>query len=290
MEEHCSAFRHLGYRKQIAPIAQRGMAELLLGISVNSSDVVAGIYDIISHGFYKHSIRHFLMQIPKHLSRPNEFSPFLKPYVSDKFNTIIGTEWHEQIIGSFFRYYLIRFPLLVLRIRPTGWPTDIGVSEEDLEETARYAVTRFERYFPIAAKRVLASDPGDPRGILYEFMVGKEIASQYEAESDTIQEFLYEHGAVWDDLMVGLPRLSNSNILNSEVNYNVITFFEAVFRDNFRLFWDCYRSDYLDTIFQWSTAGAFEGDENKPMIRGYWEELEKHLEQNEFTVERPELR
>lgn len=194
MEEHCSAFRHLGYRKQIAPIAQRGMAELLSGISVNSSDVVAGIYDIMSHGFYKHSIRHFLMQVPKHLSRPNEFSPFLKPYVSDKFSNLIGSDWHEQIIGSFFRYYLIRFPLLVLRVRPIGWPRDLGVSEEDLEETARYALTRFERYFPIATKRLLASDPGEPRGILSEFTVGKEIASQYEVESDNIREFLYDPG------------------------------------------------------------------------------------------------
>ena len=70
-------FDHLGYRKQIVPIVEKAMADFLLRISVNSSYVVLGIHDIASEGFYKHSIAHFLDQIPEHLSFPGEFSPFV---------------------------------------------------------------------------------------------------------------------------------------------------------------------------------------------------------------------
>ena len=43
-------FRHLGYRKQVIPIVEKAMANFLLRISVNSSYVVLGIYDIASEG------------------------------------------------------------------------------------------------------------------------------------------------------------------------------------------------------------------------------------------------
>jgi hypothetical protein len=92
--------RRLGYRKQIMPIVEKAMADFLLRISVNSSYVVLGIYDIASEGFYKHSIADFLDQIPEHLSFPSDFSPYLKPYVSDKFRKIVYSDSHELIIGE----------------------------------------------------------------------------------------------------------------------------------------------------------------------------------------------
>ncbi len=61
-------FRQLGYRKPIIPIVEKAMTDFLLRISINSSYVVLGIYDIAMEGFYKHSIAEFFDQIPEHLS------------------------------------------------------------------------------------------------------------------------------------------------------------------------------------------------------------------------------
>jgi hypothetical protein len=95
------------------PIVKKAMADFLLRISVNSSYVALGIYDIGSEGFYRHSIDDFLAQIPEHLSFPSEFSPYLKAYVSDKFRDIVHSDSHELIIGSFYKYYNIRLPVLL---------------------------------------------------------------------------------------------------------------------------------------------------------------------------------
>ena len=124
-------FDRLGYRKQIVPIVEKAMADFLLRISVNSSYVVLGIYDIASESFYKHSIADFMGQIPEHLSFPNNFSVYLKPYVSDNFRNIVYLDSHELIIGSFYRYYSIRLPALVHHGRFADWSQEIGVSEDD---------------------------------------------------------------------------------------------------------------------------------------------------------------
>jgi len=268
-------FRHLGYRKQIMPIVEKAMADFLLRISVNSSYIVLGIYDIASESFYKHSIADFLDQIPEHLSFPSDFSPYLKPFVSDKFRNIVYSDSHELIIGSFYRYYGIRLPALVYYGRFVDWPQKIGVSEDDLERITSHSLARFEAYFPIAAKKLMGNGPEDHESIFYQYSVGKEMAYRYKLENDKMREFLYQNEAVWQDIIEYLPKMKES--------YNIFTLVEKVFKSTFRRLWDSYRSDYMDTLLRWSMSGAFEGDK-RSLFQGFWEDLEKRLDRHEFIL------
>jgi hypothetical protein len=129
-------FRHLGYREKIMPVVEKAMADFLLRISVNSSYVVLAVYDIAADGFYEHSIADFFDQIPDNLSFPNEFSPYLKPYVSDNFGHLLYSDSHEVLIGAFYRYYSVLLPALVLHGRSIDWPKTVGVSEDNLSKIA----------------------------------------------------------------------------------------------------------------------------------------------------------
>jgi len=268
-------FHHLGYRKQIIPIVEKAMADFLLRISVNSSYIVLGIYDIASESFYKHSITDFLDQIPEHLSFPIDFSPHLKPFVSDKFRNIVYSDSHELIIGSFYRYYSIRLPVLVHHGRFLDWPQNVGVSEDDLERITSHSLARFEAYFPIAAKKLMGNGPEDHESIFYQYSVEKEMAYRYKLENDKMREFLYQNEAVCQDIIEYLPKMKES--------YNIFTFVEKIFKSDFRRFWDSYRSDYMDTLLHWSMAGAFEGD-NRSMSQNFWEDLGKRLDRHEFIL------
>jgi hypothetical protein len=64
---------------------------------------------------------------------------------------------------------------------------------------------------------------------------------------------------------------------------NIFSFVEMVFKSNFRRFWDSYRSDYMDTLLHWSMSGAFEGDE-RCLLKGFWEDLEKRMDRHEFIL------
>jgi hypothetical protein len=268
-------FNHLGYRKQIVPIVEKAMGNFLLRISVNSSYVVLGIHDIASEGFYKHSIADFLDQIPEHLSFPGEFSPYLKPYVSDQFGNMIYSDSHESIIGSFYRYYSIRLPVLVHHGRFLDWPQNIGVSEDDLSRISSHSFACFEAYFPTAAKKLIGNGPEDHESIFYQYAVGKEMAYKCKLENDEMREFLYQNEAIWQDIIEYLPKMKDS--------WNISSFVEICIRNNFRRFWDSYRSDYMDTLLHWSMSGAFEGDE-KNLFQGFWEDLEKQLDKHEFIL------
>jgi hypothetical protein len=267
--------RHLGFRKQIMPIVEKAMADFLLRISVNSSYVALGIYDIASESFYKHSIANFLEQITEHLSFPSDFSPYLKPYISDKFRNIVYSDSHELIIGSFYRYYSIRLQVLVHHGRFIDWPQKIGVSEDDLERITSHSLARFEAYFPMAAKKLMGNGPKDHESIFYQYSVGKEMAYRYKLENYKMREFLYQNEAVWQDIIDYLPKMKES--------YNIFTLVEKVFKSNFRRFWDSYLSDYMDTLTHWFFAGAFEGHKKDPS-QCFWRDLEKRLERNEFII------
>jgi len=268
-------FRRLGYRKQITPIVERAMADFLLRISVNASYVMLGIYDIASEGFYKHSIADFLDQIPEHLSFPSEFSLYLKPYVSDKFRNIVYSDSHELIIGSFYRYYSIRLPVLVHHGRFVDWPQNIGVSEDDLERITSLSLSRFEAYFPTAAEKLMGNGPEDQGSIFFQYAHGKQISYRYELENDKMREFLHQNEPVWQDIVEYLPKMKES--------WNIFSFVEKIFESNFRRFWDSYLSDYMDTLLAWSMAGAFEGGE-RSFYQGFWEDLEKRLDRHEFIL------
>ena len=268
-------FDHLGYRKQIVPIVEKAMADFILRISVNSSYVVLGIYDIASESFYKHSISDFIDQIPEHLSFPNDFSPYLKPYVSDKFRNIVYSDSHELIIGSFYRYYSIRLPALVHHGRFVDWPQKIGVSEDDLKRISSHSLVRFEAYFPTVAEKLMGNGPEDPESIFYQYAAGKEMAYKYKLEKDEMGEFLCRNEAIWQDIIEHLPKMKDS--------WNIFSFVEVCFKSNFRKFWDSYRSDYMDTLLHWSMSGAFEGHEIN-LSQGFWEDLEKRLDRHEFIL------
>lgn len=256
-------------------IVKKAMADFLLRISANSSYVVLGIYDIASEGFYKHSIADFVDQIPDHLSFPSEFSPYLKPYVSNKFRNIVYSDSHELIIGSFYRYYSIRLPVLVHLGRFVDWPHNIGVSEDDLERITSHSLARFEVYFPTAAKKLMGNGPEDHESIFYQYAVGKEMAYRHKLENDKMKEFLYQNEVIWQDIIEYLPKMKES--------WNIFSFVEMGFKSNFRKFWDSYRSDYMDTLLHWGMAGAFEGDK-KSLSPGFWEDLEKRLDRHEFIL------
>lgn len=257
------------------PIVEKAMADFLLRISVNSSYVVLGIYDIASEGFYKHSIADFVDQIPEHLSFPSDFSPYLKPYVSDKFRNIVYSDSHELIIGSFYRYYSVRLPVLVHHGRFVDWPQNIGVSEDDLKRITSHSLAHFGAYFPIAAEKLMGSGPEDEESIFYQYAVGKEMAAGTKLENDKMREFLYQNEAIWQDIIEHLPKMKES--------WNIFSFVEMSFKGNFRIFWDSYRSDYMDTLLHWSMSGAFEDDE-RILFQGFWEELEKRLDRHEFIL------
>jgi len=269
-------FRYLGYRKQIMPIVEKAMADFLLRISVNSSYVVLGIYDIASEGFYKHSIVDFLDQIPKNLSFPSEFSPYLKPYVSDKFRNMVYSDSHELLIGSFYKYYNIRLPALVHHGRFVDWPQNIGVSEGDLSRITSHSLARFEVYFPTAAQELMRNGPDDPNSIFYQYAFGKEMVYRHNRENDKTIEFLYQDEAIWQDIVEYLPKIKES--------WNIFSFVQTVFKSNFKKFWDSYHSDYMDTLLHWRMAGAFEGDKDNDLFQGFWEDLKKRLDRHEFIL------
>ena len=201
-------FRHLGYRQQVLPIVEKAMADFILRISVNSSYVVLGIYDIASEGFYKHSIADFLDQIPEHLSFPSEFSPYLKPYASDKFRKIIYSDSHELIIGSFYKYYIIRLPVLVHHGRFDDWQQNIGVSEDDLERFASYSLAHFESSFPTAAKKLIRDDPN----IFYKYAEGKQMAYNHKFENDKMKQFLYQNEAILQDIVQHISEMEEEEL------------------------------------------------------------------------------
>lgn len=268
-------FGHLGYRKQIVPIVEKAMADFLLRISVNSSYVVLGIYDIASESFYKHSIADFLYQIPEHLSFPSDFSPYLKPYVSDKFRNIVYSDSHEFIIGSFYKYYSIRLPALVHHGRCVDWPQKIGVSENDLERITSYSLARFKAYFPNAAKKLMGNGPEDHESIFYQYAGGKEMAYGNKLENDRMKEFVYQNELIWQDIIEFFPKI--------KVNWNISSFIEMIFKSNFKRFWESYRTDYMDTLIHWSIAGAFQ-DDKRELYQGFWVDLEKRLNRHEFIL------
>lgn len=277
-------FRQLGYRKEIIPIVEKAMADFLLRISINSSYVVLGIYDIAAEGFYKHNIAEFLDQIPDHLSFPLEFSPYLKPYVSDKFRNIIYSDSHELIIGSFFRYYFTRLPALVYHGRYIDWPKERGASEGNLEGIMSYSFARFETYFPTAAKKLVRAGPEDYDSIFYQYAVGKEMADKYKLKDDKMRQFLYQNDEIWQDIVEFLPEMKVHDQGKKE-SWNIFSFFEMVFDSNFGRFWDSYRSDYMDTLRDWNITGAFEGDERHTSPRmEFWADLEKRIDRHEFIL------
>jgi len=257
------------------PIVEKAMADFLLRISINSSYVVLGIYDIASEGFYKHSIVDFLDQVPEHLSFPNDFSPYLKPYVSDKFRNIVYSDSHELIIGSFCRYYIIRLPVLVHHGRFVDWPQNIGVSEDDLERITSFSLARLEAYLPASAEKLMENEPKGHENIFDQYAAGKEMAQRYKLENDKMKEFLYENEIVWQDTIECFPKMKEL--------WNIFSFVEMIFKSNFKNFWDCYKSEYMDTLLQWKMAGAFEGDK-KCLYQNFWGNLEKQLDRHEFIL------
>jgi hypothetical protein len=266
-------FRHLGYRKQILPVVVKAMADFLLRISVNSSYVVLGIYDIASESFYKYSCADFLDKIPKHLSYPNDFSPYLKPFVSDKFKNIVYSDSHELIIGCFYRYYNIRLPALVYYGRYFNWPHKIGVSEDDLLSIISHSFENFEEYFPIAAQKLIGNGPEDYNSIFSQYSDGKQMAYKYNLENLKMKSFLYQSEDIWREIVEYIPKLNE--------NRNIFLFVETIFKSNFSFFWESYRLDYMDTLRHWDMAGAFEGHK-RALFQGFWDELEKSLDRNEF--------
>jgi hypothetical protein len=63
-----------------------------------------------------------------------------------------------------------------------------------------------------------------------------------------MREFLYQNEAIWQEIVESLPEM--------EETWNIFSF--MVFKNNFRKFWNSYRSDYMDTLCHWSMSGAFE--------------------------------
>ncbi len=267
-------FRHLGYRQQVMPIVAKAMAEFLLRISVNSSYVVLGIYDIASESFYKNSAIDFLDQIPQHLAYLSDFSPYLKPFVSDNFRNIVYSSRHEFIIGSFYRYYISRLPVLVYHGRFVDWPRKIGGSEKDAREIAVHSTVRFEEEFPLLANKLMKGYPTEFDSIVYQYMEGKEMAYRYNLNNDKMRAFLYQNDKVWQDIIECFHLRSNSNIF---------PFVEAVFKGDFRRFWDSYFLDYMDTVRHWWYFGAFEGDYHR-VHEYFWENLEKRLDRDRFIL------
>lgn len=260
------------------PIIEKAMADFLLRISINSSYIVLGLYDIASEGFYKHSVAEFFDQIPEHLSYPNEFSPYLKPYVSEKFRNIVHSDFHELIIGSFFKYFLVRLPVLVRHGRFSDWPKIKGVSEDDLSRIVPYSTVRFQYYFPNASEKFQEKGLYNHETIFHQYAKGKEMAYLHKLQDKEMINFLYDHGELLTDIIEIIPGLKQ--------RWNTLTFFADCFDYNFKRFWESFYSDYMDTLRHWSYSGAFIGEE---LIAGFsheyfWEDLEKRLDNHDFIL------
>ncbi|MCP4640549.1 MAG: hypothetical protein GY851_08955 [bacterium] len=264
-------FRHLGYRQEVAPVAERAMADFVLGLSVNSTQVVLGVYDIAANGFYKCSVSEFLKQVPKNLSFPLDFTPVLTPYVSDHFDHLVKSASTEQIVGAFVGYYIARLPALMLRGRFKDWPKRVGPSEEDVIRTAVRCTGLLEEHFPAAAERLVREGPEDHRSIYCRLAAGKRMARRHELEDERMLEFLYYCDAdIWNAVSL-LPGMRESSNVTSFVT-------ETVTRD-FRRYWDSFRLDYMDTLRHWSYANAFEGTKILMPRGDFWEDLEARLDQ-----------
>ena len=268
-------FRHLGYHEKIMPVVAEAMADFLLRISVNSSYIVLAVYDIVAEGFYRHSIADFFDQIPNNLSFPNEFSPYLKPYVSGNFGHLVYSDSHELLIGSFYRYYSVRLPAVVHHGRLIDWPKSVGVSEDNLSKIASHSLAYFERYFPTAAQKLMADGPDDPKSILCQYALGKHLAHKYKLDNPRMKEFLYEFDTVWDDVVECFGKVKEQ--------WNIFSFVRTVLKEEFGRFWDSYYADYMDTLRHWSIAGGFQGDVSD-LFGGFWDDLEKRLSRNEFIL------
>ena len=101
------------------------------------------------------------------------------------------------------------------------------------------------------------------------------MAYRYKLENEEMKKFLYQNEELWQEIL--------DHIIELKEDWNVFLFVETVFKSNFRRFWDSYRSDYMDTLIHWTMTGAFEGDKRE-LSRGFWEDLEKRLERNEFIL------
>jgi len=268
-------FSHLGYHEEIMPVVEKAMADFLLRISVNSSYVVLAVYDIAADGFYDQSIADFFDQLPDNLSFPNEFSPYLKAYVSNNFRHLVYSDSHELLIGSFYRYYSVRLPALVHHGRFVDWPKTVGVSEDNLREISSYSLSHFESYFPTAAQKLLAGGPHDPKSIFREYAAGERLAHKYKLEDQKMKEFLYEFDTVWEDIVAYFEKMKE--------HWNVFSFVRAIMKEEFCRFWDSYYADYMDTLRHWSMAGGFHGS-TSDLFEGFWKDLEKRLNRQEFIL------
>jgi hypothetical protein len=268
-------FRHLGYHEKIMPVVEKAMADFLLRISVNSSYVVLAAYDITAEGFYEHSITDFFDQIPDNLSFPTEFSPYLKPYVSDNFGRLVYSDMHELLIGSFYGYYSVRLPALIHHGRFADWPKIVGVSEDNLRRISSYSLTHFENYFPAAAQKLIADGPDDPKSIFREYATGEHFAHKYKLDDQKMKRFLYEFDPLWEDIVEYFEKIKE--------HWNIFSFLRTLLSEEFNRFWDSYYADYMDTLRHWSTAGGFQGD-TSDLFEGFWEDLERRLNRNEFIL------
>lgn len=267
---------YLGYKETLMPIVTKAMSDFLVRISVNSSYIFWGIYDIAVEGFYKHNVGGFINNIPEHLSFPDDFSQYLEPYISDNFKKWIYSNEHELIIGAYYKYYIVRLPALVHYGRFIDWPKNQGVSEDNLKEITAGSLSFFEKYFPIAAKKLIGKGPGDYNSVFHEYFIGKELIRKHKYEDKKVKEFLYNNEDIWQDIVQVSPGITSI--------YNVYVFVESIFKSNFKMFWDSYRADYMDTLMHWNIAGAFNGGPNRDYHEKFWKSLEERIDRHEFII------
>ena len=270
-----------GFKKELMPVIKKAISDFILRISINSSYVSLGLYDIITENFYKKDVYKFYNNLPDNLSYPVDFSPYLKDFISSKFKSMIYSESHKTIIGAFFVYYLVRLPVLISQCRFGEWSSEKGVSYDNLKEISVYSLYFLEDYFPSIEKKI-SQESSSKNGIWYNHAIGEEKAKLYSLEDEEMKNLIYNKKIVWEKIYQTLPKLNPDNINN----INIFSFYSMVFKNKYNIFWDSYYRDYLDTLRQWDYSGAFKSDTGnfKDITNNnFWSDLEQRINSINYT-------
>lgn len=280
---------HLGVEEEVFNIIKKSISDFILRITLNSSFVVLGLYDIVSENFYKYDVDSYFDNLPKNLSFALDFSPYIKNFTSDEFKYDINSKEHKIIIDAFFNYYFIRLPVLFKHCRFIDWPNEMGFSDENLKEIAIYTVYSLQTYFPEIAYKINSAANDSEDNIFYKFSQGKVKALLHNSEDEELKNFIYDEYPIWSAIRESLSKI-NYNIKN---NRNSFYFFRSEFNNRFNMFWESYKNDYLDTLQNWYYVGAFKGNKNDLLNisnnKKYWIELEESLNSRDYQLTKRQI-
>ena len=263
---------HFGYHQEVMPVVSKALTGFILRISENSSNIFLSIWDIASENFTKINVYDLINGLPEHLSFENSeifLNKYISPFVSDNFTHKIRDDQHELLLTIFFQYFMVRLPALFKFGRFIDWPDYLGPNYEDLKEIAICTAAIFEELYPSGAKKIFGPTTNSTCRVFYKFAEGKELANKHKFKDKEMQKFIFNCKEVFHEISEIYPK----------IQWNVYIFLEVIFERNFQIFWDYFKSDYMDTLQHWYYAGGFVDKGSKKLPSDiFWPSLDKRID------------